>query len=163
MNVCTYVFIYVCTYASIYVCIHTCILPCVDIRMCLRMHVSTYVYIYVCVYIYIYTLCVCVYWCMHVWTYVSIYVCTYGCTYACMHAGLCIYVEATGRARGTTVAQWLRCCATIQKVAFSIPAGVSGSFIDIKSFRSHYGPGIDSASNRNEYQEYFLGVKVTGA
>jgi hypothetical protein len=26
-------------------------------------------------------------------------------------------------------------------------------------FRSHYGPGIDSASNRNEYQEYFLGRK----
>jgi len=25
------------------------------------------------------------------------------------------------------------------------------------SFRSHYGPGVDSASNRNEYQEYFLG------
>jgi len=22
-------------------------------------------------------------------------------------------------------------------------------FIDIKSFRSHYGPGVDSASNRN--------------
>jgi len=21
----------------------------------------------------------------------------------------------------------------------------------------HYGPGVDSASNRNEYQEYFLG------
>jgi len=31
-------------------------------------------------------------------------------------------------------------------------------FIDIKSFRSHYGPGVDSASNRNEYQENFLGV-----
>ena len=30
----------------------------------------------------------------------------------------------------------------------------------IKSFRSHYGPGVDSASNRNEYQEYFLGVKA---
>ena len=28
------------------------------------------------------------------------------------------------------------------------------------SFRSHYGPGVDSASNRNEYQEYFLGVKA---
>jgi hypothetical protein len=28
-------------------------------------------------------------------------------------------------------------------------------FIDI-SFRPHYGPGDDSASNRNEYQEYFL-------
>jgi len=24
-------------------------------------------------------------------------------------------------------------------------------------FRPHYGPGFDSASNRNEYQEYFLG------
>ena len=30
-------------------------------------------------------------------------------------------------------------------------------------FRPHYGPGIDSASNRNEYQEYFLGVKAAGA
>ena len=35
-------------------------------------------------------------------------------------------------------------------------------FIDIKSFRSHYGPGVDSASNRNEYQEHFLGVKAAG-
>jgi len=26
---------------------------------------------------------------------------------------------------------------------------VSGFFIDIKSFRSHYGPGVDSTSNRN--------------
>jgi hypothetical protein len=26
-------------------------------------------------------------------------------------------------------------------------------------FRSHCGPGFDSASNRNEYQEYFLGGK----
>jgi hypothetical protein len=25
------------------------------------------------------------------------------------------------------------------------------------SFRPHYGPGIDSACNRNEYQEYLLG------
>jgi len=58
---------------------------------------------------------------------------------------------------------WLRRCATNQKVAGSIPAGVSGFFIGIKSFRSHYGPGVDSASNRNEYQEYFLGVKAAGA
>ena len=36
-------------------------------------------------------------------------------------------------------------------------------FIDIKSFRSHYGPGVDSACNRNEYQQYFLGVKAAGA
>jgi hypothetical protein len=31
------------------------------------------------------------------------------------------------------------------------------------SFRLHYGPGVDPASNRNEYQEYFLGVKAAGA
>ena len=47
--------------------------------------------------------------------------------------------------------------------AGSIPAGVSGFFIDIKSFRSHYGSGVDSASNRNEYQEHFLGIKAAGA
>ena len=32
-------------------------------------------------------------------------------------------------------------------------------FIDIKSYRSHYGPGVYSGSNRNEYQEHFLGGK----
>ena len=65
--------------------------------------------------------------------------------------------------KGTAVAQLLRCCATNRKVAGSIPAGVSGFFIDIKSFLSHHGPGDDSASNRNEYQEYFLGLKAAGA
>jgi hypothetical protein len=64
---------------------------------------------------------------------------------------------------GTAVAQRLGRCATNRKVGGSIPAGVTGFFIDIKSFRTHYGPGIDSASNRNEYQEYFLGVKAAGA
>jgi len=64
---------------------------------------------------------------------------------------------------GTAVAQWLRCCATNRKVAGSIPAGVSGFFIDIKSFRLHCGTGVDTASNINEYQEYFLGVKAAGA
>jgi len=64
---------------------------------------------------------------------------------------------------GTAVAQWLRCCSTNRKVAGSIPAGVGGFFFDIKSFRSHCGPGVDSASNRNEYQDYFLGVKAAVA
>jgi len=64
---------------------------------------------------------------------------------------------------GTAVVQWLRCCATNRKVSGSIPASVIGFFIGIKSFRSHYGPGVDSASNRNEYQEYSLGVKAAGA
>ena len=48
-------------------------------------------------------------------------------------------------------------------VAGSIPAGVSEFFIHIKSFRSHHGPGVDTASNINEYQGYFLGVKEAGA
>jgi len=30
------------------------------------------------------------------------------------------------------------------------------------SFRPHYDPGIDSASNRNEYQRHFLGDKAVG-
>ena len=64
---------------------------------------------------------------------------------------------------GTAVAQWLRCCATNRKDAGSIPTGVNRSFIDIKFFRSHYGPGVDPSCNRNEYQEYFLGVKAAGA
>jgi hypothetical protein len=42
------------------------------------------------------------------------------------------------------------------------------NFLLTYSFRSHYGPGVDSASNRNEYQVYFLGgggggVKAAGA
>jgi len=64
---------------------------------------------------------------------------------------------------GTAVAQWLRCYATNRKVAGSIPPGVSVPLIDVKSSRSHYGRGVDSASNRNEYQEYFLGEKAPGA
>jgi len=34
-------------------------------------------------------------------------------------------------------------------------------FIDI--ILPIYGPGVDSASNRNEYQEDFLGLKAAGA
>ena len=64
---------------------------------------------------------------------------------------------------GTAVAQRLRCRATNRKVAVSIPDSVIGFFIDIKPFRSHYIPGVDSASNRNEYQEHFLGLKAAGA
>jgi len=63
----------------------------------------------------------------------------------------------------SAVAQWLRCCATNRKVASSILAAVSEFFIYIKSLRSRYDPGVDTASNRNEYQEHFLGVKAAGA
>ena len=37
------------------------------------------------------------------------------------------------------------------------------NFSLIQSFRSHFGPGVDSASNRNGYQEYLLGVKAADA
>jgi hypothetical protein len=30
---------------------------------------------------------------------------------------------------------------------------------NFSSFQPHYGPGVDSASNRNEYQEHFWGIK----
>jgi len=36
-------------------------------------------------------------------------------------------------------------------------------FIDVILSATQWGPGVDSASNRNEYQEYFLGVKAAGA
>jgi hypothetical protein len=58
---------------------------------------------------------------------------------------------------------YLLYCATNQKVAGSIPDGVIGIFHWHKSFWSHYGPGVDSTYNRNEYQVYFLGVNAAGA
>ena len=50
----------------------------------------------------------------------------------------------------------LRHCAKNSKVAGSIPNGV----IVIFHWHNPSGSGIDSAFNRNEYQEYFLGVKA---
>jgi len=29
-------------------------------------------------------------------------------------------------------------------------------------FRPHYDPRVDSGSNRNDYQDYFLGVELAG-
>jgi hypothetical protein len=57
--------------------------------------------------------------------------------------------------KGTRWRSWLRHCATSRNLAGSIRNGVIGIFMDI----THCGPGVDSASNRNEYQEYFLGDK----
>jgi len=64
--------------------------------------------------------------------------------------------------RITAVVQWLKCCATNRKVAGSIQMVSLERFIDI-ILPSHYGPAVDSASNRNEYQEYFLGVNAACA
>ena len=54
---------------------------------------------------------------------------------------------------------WLRHCATSRKVKGSIPDGVTGIF---HWLWPHHGPGIDSASNRNEYQEFSWEVEVAG-
>ena len=42
---------------------------------------------------------------------------------------------------------------------------IAGSILDDDTgiFHWHNGPGGDSASNRNEYHVYFLGVKAAGA
>jgi hypothetical protein len=61
------------------------------------------------------------------------------------------YWDNMGRTRG-----WLRYCATSRKVAGSIPDEVIGfppppQFTE--SFQLHYGPEVDLAANRNEYQE----------
>jgi hypothetical protein len=54
---------------------------------------------------------------------------------------------------GTRWRSQLRPCATSRKVASLIPDCVSGIFHLSQSFRSHYGPGVDSAFNRNYHQE----------
>jgi len=59
-------------------------------------------------------------------------------------------------ARGDAVAWGIALQAGRSRVRFPM---VSMTY----SFRPHYGPGIDSASGRNEYQEYFVGVKAVGA
>jgi hypothetical protein len=55
----------------------------------------------------------------------------------------------------------LRHCAIIRKLVGSIPDGVIGFFVYV--IRPHFGLGVDSASDRNEFQEYFQVVKAAGA
>jgi hypothetical protein len=43
-----------------------------------------------------------------------------------------------------------------------LQAGRSRVRFQMISFRPHYGPGVDSTSNRHEYQVYFLGVRAAG-
>ena len=63
----------------------------------------------------------------------------------------------------TAVAQWLRCLLQIGRSLVRSKLVSLEFFTNIKCFRSHYGPGVDSASNRNEYQEHLLRVKAAGA
>ena len=56
----------------------------------------------------------------------------------------------------------LKHCATSRKVESSMPDCVFGIFLLASSFRPRIGPGVDSTSNRNEYQVCFLRVKAAG-
>ena len=58
---------------------------------------------------------------------------------------------------GTRWRSWISNCATSYKVAGSIPDGVIGIF------HSHNPSDRTVDSNRNEYEEYFHGVKAAGA
>jgi hypothetical protein len=61
----------------------------------------------------------------------------------------------------------LSCTGRINAVAQLVEAlrckpegrGFDSRWCHLTFFRPHYGPGIESASNRNECQEYFLGGK----
>jgi hypothetical protein len=69
----------------------------------------------------------------------------------------------TAKAQKHTVAQWLRHYATNRIVASLIPNEVN--FYSYLILLAALGPGVYSASNRNEYQRHkkrimFLGSKV---
>jgi hypothetical protein len=65
-----------------------------------------------------------------------------------------IHLPSSYKVNKRMLVAWLRHCAASRKVAGSIPDEDIGFFFQVTlSFQSHYGPGIDSASNRNEYQE----------
>jgi len=42
------------------------------------------------------------------------------------------------------------------------PGGRGSDFRLTYSFRQHYDRVVDSSSNKNEYQEFFLGVNAAG-
>jgi hypothetical protein len=65
-----------------------------------------------------------------------------------------------GGARGGTVVEALRYRPKGRGIDFR---WCHWNFSLTYFFRPHYGPWVDSASNRNEYQEYFLEVKAAGA
>ena len=69
---------------------------------------------------------------------------------------------ATTNIGGSQWCSWLRHCATSWKVVGSIPDDIK-IFHWLNPSERTVAPGVDSASNRNDNQEYFLGVKASGA
>jgi len=65
------------------------------------------------------------------------------CMFVCMYIYIYIYIYI-----------YMCVCARALQIGRSLVRSQLVSlefFIDINSFRSHYGPGVDSASNRKEY------------
>jgi len=77
----------------------------------------------------------------HIRTYIRAYVRIYFKYLHTRNTHVCVYAQSGDR--GSTVVKVL--CYN------SIPAGANGFFIDINSFRSRHGQGVDSPSNSNEY------------
>ena len=86
-----------------------------------------------------------------------------------------VCTASSSRTLESCVQLWLRarlflCCTAQFELVEALRYKPEGRGFDSRwchwnwsfSFRPHYGPGVDSASNRKEYQEYFLGVKAAG-
>jgi len=71
--------------------------------------------------------------------------------------------EMHQRGQGWWWSSWSRHCATRREVAASISDDVIGNFHWHNPSGPHCDPGVDSAFNRNAYQEHFLGTKKVGA
>jgi hypothetical protein len=71
-------------------------------------------------------------------------------------------MDMEGTSRGTIRGGVLRHCATIQKVAGSIPDGVNKIFHSVNPSGRNYSTGVVSSSYRDEYQGCLLGVKAVG-
>jgi hypothetical protein len=67
-----------------------------------------------------------------------------------------------GRSMGPAVAYLLEALCYKPEGRGFIPDEVIGFFQFTQSFQPHYDPGVDSASNRNEYQESSCGLKGGG-
>ena len=81
------------------------------------------------------------------------------CVCVCVYLYICIYIYIYMGPRGGVVVKAPRYKPVGRE--FDSP-WCHRNFSVTLSFRSHYGPGIDSASNRNEYRVYFLRVNMAG-
>jgi hypothetical protein len=74
-----------------------------------------------------------------------------------------IYIITLSLERGHTVAQLVEALRYKPEGCELDSLWCHWNFSLTYSLKPHYGPGISSSSNRNEYQEYFLGVKAASA